>query len=248
MHWIAPSEKDAANDTLEKRLWGAADQLRANSGLTAQQYSAPVLGLIFLRFAEVRFTKRRAALEKESASSRRGSRVDEPTAYHAEGVIYLAETARFDSLLKLPEGADVGKAINEAMADIEKHNLQLAGVLPRTFQVFSSTLLKELLKKVSEIPAASTTTPSDASTNTFSASSPARKVRKAASSTRPPRSSGSSSRILSPSTGAFSIPRAARAACSSRPRASWPGTRKTQPPNSPSTATRKSARPHGSAG
>ncbi len=153
MHWIAPSEKDAANDTLEKRLWAAADQLRANSGLTSQQYSQPVLGLIFLRFAEVRFAKRRAVLEKAAASSRRGNRVDDPTAYHAEGVIYLTPNARFDALLNLPERADVGKAVNEAMADIEKHNPQLAGVLPRTYQVFTSTLLKELLKKVSEIPA-----------------------------------------------------------------------------------------------
>ena len=47
MQWIAPSEKDNATNTLEKRLWEAADQLRANSGLTAAQYSSPVLGLIF---------------------------------------------------------------------------------------------------------------------------------------------------------------------------------------------------------
>ena len=60
MLWIATPEKDAANDTLEKRLWAAADQFRANSGLSAAQYSQPVLGLIFLRFAEVRFAKHRA--------------------------------------------------------------------------------------------------------------------------------------------------------------------------------------------
>ncbi len=153
MQWIAPSEKDTANDTLEKRLWAAADQLRANSGLTSQQYSLPVLGLIFLRFAEVRFTARRAVLEKAETSGRRASRIDDPTAYHAEGVIYLSAKARFATLLSLPEGADVGKAVNDAMADIEKQNPQLAGVLPRTYQVFTSTLLKELLKKVSEIPA-----------------------------------------------------------------------------------------------
>jgi type I restriction enzyme M protein len=152
MNWIAPPEKDASNDVLEKRLWAAADQLRANSGLTAQQYSAPVLGLIFLRFAEVRFDKRRAELKKTDASSRRGSRIDDPAAYHAEGILYLSEKARFATLLNLPEGADVGKAVNDGMADIEKHNAQLAGVLPRTYQIFSSTLLKELLKKVSEIP------------------------------------------------------------------------------------------------
>jgi len=152
MNWIAPPEKDASNDVLEKRLWAAADQLRANSGLTAQQYSAPVLGLIFLRFAEVRFDKRHLELKKTDASSRRGSRVDDAAAYHAEGILYLSEKARFATLLNLPEGADVGKAVNDGMADIEKHNSQLAGVLPRTYQIFSSTLLKELLKKVSEIP------------------------------------------------------------------------------------------------
>jgi type I restriction enzyme M protein len=153
MHWIAPSERDTATDTLEKRLWDAADQFRANSGLTAAQYSAPVLGLIFLRFAEARFTARRAELESAGVSSRRAtSRVDEPAAYHAEGVMYLPVSARFAHLLKLPEGANIGQAINDAMADIEKHNPQLAGVLPRSFQLFTSTLLKELLKKISEIP------------------------------------------------------------------------------------------------
>jgi type I restriction enzyme M protein len=50
MQWIAPSEKDISTDTLENRLWAAADPLRANSGLTSAQYSTPVLGLIFLRF------------------------------------------------------------------------------------------------------------------------------------------------------------------------------------------------------
>ena len=42
--------------SLEQRLWDAADQLRANSGLKANQYSQPVLGLIFLRFADFRFS------------------------------------------------------------------------------------------------------------------------------------------------------------------------------------------------
>ncbi len=152
MQWIAPSEKDLATDTLEKRLWAAADQFRANSGLSAAQYSQPVLGLIFLRFAEVRFTVQRTKLEKSSGSSRRGSRVDEPAAYHADGILYLASSARFDYLVSLPEATDIGAKVNEAMRDIEKHNAQLAGVLPKTYNLFTSTLLKELLKKVSEIP------------------------------------------------------------------------------------------------
>jgi type I restriction enzyme M protein len=153
MHWIAHPEKDTENAALEKRLWEAADQFRANSGLKSQEYSAPVLGLIFLRFAEVRFAGQRARLEKTGASSRRGSRVDEPAAYHAGGVLYLVPNARFDFLLGLPEATNIGAKVNEAMRDIEKHNPQLAGVLPKTYNLFTSTLLKELLKKVSEIPA-----------------------------------------------------------------------------------------------
>jgi type I restriction enzyme M protein len=153
MLWIAPSEKDSATVTLEKRLWDTADQFRANSGLKAQEYSAPILGLIFLRFAEVRFAAQRAKLASASASTRRGSRVDEPAAYHADGVLYLSAEARFDYLLTLPEAADIGAKLNAAMRDIEKQNPQLAGVLPKTYNLFTSTLLKELLKKVSEIPA-----------------------------------------------------------------------------------------------
>jgi type I restriction enzyme M protein len=152
MQWIAPSEKDTANDALEKRLWEAADQLRANSGLNSQQYSGPVLGLIFLRFAEVRFAKRRAELQKQGSGSRRGSRLEDPNAYTAEGIIFLAPDARFDFLLKLPEGASIGSKVNDAMRAIERDNPQLAGVLPKTYELFSSTLLKQLLKRVSEIP------------------------------------------------------------------------------------------------
>ncbi len=164
MQWIAPSEKDSLTGTLEKRLWDSAGQFRANSSLKAQEYSGPILGIIFLRFAEVRFAQHRAKLELPSPSgrgaggegaavpSRRGSRVDQPEAYHAAGVLFLPPHARFDFLLNLPEAADIGAKVNEAMRDIEKHNPQLAGVLPKTYNLFTSTLLKELLKKVSEIP------------------------------------------------------------------------------------------------
>lgn len=89
MKWVAPPKKNDDNDTLEKRLWAAADQLRANSGLTSQQYSQPVLGLIFLRFAEARFFTLRTKLDKKAANGRQGSKVDDPGAYHAEGVLYL---------------------------------------------------------------------------------------------------------------------------------------------------------------
>lgn len=154
MKWIAPTERDQASSTLEKRLWDAADQFRANSGLKAAEYSTPVLGLIFLRFADARFGAQRAKLEADSAgaSSRRGSRVDEPDAYHAEGILYLPTEARFDYLLDLPEAENIGAKVNAAMAAVEKQNPQLSGILPKTYNLFTSTLLKGLLKKISEIP------------------------------------------------------------------------------------------------
>src|SRR5579872_7478484 len=104
MRWVAPTEKDNGNGILEKRLWEAADQFRANSGLKSQEYSAPVLGLIFLRFAEARFSIQHAKLAKAAPSGRRATRVDDPKAYHADGVIYLPPEARYDAILKLPEG------------------------------------------------------------------------------------------------------------------------------------------------
>jgi type I restriction enzyme M protein len=155
--WIAPTERDQASSTLEKRLWDAADQFRANSGLKAAEYSTPVLGLIFLRFADARFGAQLTKLSKleaatAGASSRRGSRVEEPDAYHAEGILYLPAEARFDYLLSLPEAENIGAKVNAAMAAVEKQNPQLSGILPKTYNLFTSTLLKGLLKKISEIP------------------------------------------------------------------------------------------------
>jgi len=62
MHCIAPTEKDTGNAALGKRLWDAAGQFRASSGLKSQKYSAPVLGLIFLHFAAKRVRLCRLAL------------------------------------------------------------------------------------------------------------------------------------------------------------------------------------------
>ena len=151
MKWIAPTAKDIASATLEKNLWTAADQFRANSGLTAQEYAAPILGLVFLRFAEVRFLQKQSELAQNQSSSRR--KVTDPKIpYTAEGVIYLPDEAQFRYLLNLPEGEDVGKALNTAIKSIERENSQLAGVLPQTYHLFVSGMLKELLRKIAEIP------------------------------------------------------------------------------------------------
>jgi len=76
---------------IEKRLWEAADELRANSKLKSSEYSVPVLGLIFLRFADHRFSAAEQTLGKASASGRR--RIGK-TDYQARGVLYLPDAAR----------------------------------------------------------------------------------------------------------------------------------------------------------
>ena len=130
---------------LERRLWDAADELRANSGLKASEYSAPVLGLIFLRFADARFEAARATIEAKASARRKIG----PSDYHAYRLIYLAPAARFSALLDLPEGADLGKAVNEAMRLVEEHNPELAGVLPRTYSSITNSTIASLLRHIS---------------------------------------------------------------------------------------------------
>ncbi len=112
---------------IESRLWDAADELRANSKLKASDYSTPVLGMIFLRYADHKFQV--AAEELEGSAT--GRRTIGPADYQARGVLYLPEEAQFSSLIQLPEGANVGQAINDAMRAVEEDNPDLKDVLPK---------------------------------------------------------------------------------------------------------------------
>ena len=132
-----------------RRLWEAADQLRANSGLKASEYAAPVLGLIFLRYADERFAKASETVGHGSARRRTG-----PEDYQAAGALYLPEDSRFETLLNLSEEADIGKAINQAMGGIEVYNSDLQGVLPRDYSRIPDHILAELLRLLRTLPEA----------------------------------------------------------------------------------------------
>ncbi len=136
------------NSTLERRLWDAADELRANSDLRASEYSAPVLGLIFLRFADVKFE----AVLKELENKKTGRQKIGKLHFHANNVLYLPEESRFKTLLKLPEGEDIGQAINDAMRAIEAENPDLKDVLPKNYNRLNNPVLFELLKIMHSIP------------------------------------------------------------------------------------------------
>ena len=143
------------NNELEKRLWEAADELRANSKLKSSEYSVPVLGLIFLRYADARF----AAMERrftetslpaaQSAGRRRRiSRID----YQARGVMFLPPKARWRQLMELPEGVNIGRAINDTMRAIEGENPDLKDVLPKTYNRLDNRVLVSLLKNLNSVP------------------------------------------------------------------------------------------------
>src|SRR5829696_1148143 len=100
---------------LERPLWAAADELRANSSLTPAQYRDPVLGLIFLAFAEHRFEELRPELEAK-ATDRRPVTADD---FRARGVLFVPEIARLSYLVDLPENEDLGANVDLAMDAIE---------------------------------------------------------------------------------------------------------------------------------
>ncbi|WP_293039375.1 class I SAM-dependent DNA methyltransferase [Paraburkholderia sp.] len=144
---------------LERDLWAAADKLRANSDLKASEYSTPVLGLIFLKFADNKYRQHEAAIRQEYEKlkgTRREKRLEE-VAIEKCG-FFLQDYARYDYLLQLPEKENVAKAIRRAMASIEKSKPELLGVLPQEeYDRFTRSdknkgIPKDLLKLFSDIP------------------------------------------------------------------------------------------------
>lgn len=131
---------------LENELWEAADNLRANSKLTSQQYCMPVLGLIFLRYAWGRFKRADDQIEAERAAVEGRKPPKGPADYVAHGAMFLPEEARYNYLLELPASEDIGKAVNDAMAAIENDNPSLLGVLPNTYTELGNDLLREVLR------------------------------------------------------------------------------------------------------
>lgn len=133
-------------EQLERRLWEAADQLRANSKLTSTEYYMPVLGLIFLRHAYTRFLSVKAEivpnLPKRGGVTRPLNKDD----FARKSALFLRDESQYEYLLNLPSGHNVGKAINDSMDAIETDYPNLDGVLPKNYQILESDLLGRLLK------------------------------------------------------------------------------------------------------
>ena len=131
---------------IEASLWEAADQLRANSKLTSSEYCMPVLGVIFLRHASNRHEAARQAIEADQAAGKMPKRALVKGDFIKRRALMLPEIARYDHLLKLPSGANLGAALVEAMNAIEADFEPLAGQLPKDYDRFDNKLLEDLLR------------------------------------------------------------------------------------------------------
>ncbi len=148
---------------LEDDLWAAANNLRANSDLKASEYGTPVLGLIFLKFADINYRRHEDAIQKEY-SDLKGTRREKPL--HEIAVtkcgFYLPEHARYRYLLNLPEDSDIAKALEKAMESIEMYKPELEGSLPKdeyyrlTRTEATKTMPFDLLRQFDNIPADAT--------------------------------------------------------------------------------------------
>lgn len=143
---------------LKDRLWATADQLRANSGLKATEYAEPVLGLIFLRFADVKYSQYEAEINSEF-NRLKGTRMERPI--HEIAIekcgYYLPQESRYNELLNLPDNANLAEAVKNAMIAIEKYTKELEDTLPKDIYYSVNTpenplVLSNLLRNFKDIP------------------------------------------------------------------------------------------------
>ena len=134
-------------DAIERRLWSAADTLRANSQYASNEYFLPVMGLVFLRHAYSRYVAVRdeiaAGLPTRGGRTRALTKED----FSQRSALFLQPAARFDHLVALPDGEDRAAAVVAAMESIERDYESLRGVLPKAeYQALSNDVLGQLLR------------------------------------------------------------------------------------------------------
>ena len=118
--------------TLKDNLWHSADMLRASAHLAANKYGQPILGLIFLRYADILFKQHKEEINKEYERCK-GTRMER--AYNMISKekcgFFLPECAYFDFINDAPDNAEKAVLVKKAMEAIEQENPKLEGVLPK---------------------------------------------------------------------------------------------------------------------
>ncbi|MCS6824562.1 MAG: type I restriction-modification system subunit M [Cytophagaceae bacterium] len=127
---MAKKATENIDDSLEKKLWQAADKLRKN--MDAAEYKHVVLGLIFLKYISDAFEELYHKL-KEGKGDYEGADPEDKNEYVAEKVFYVPPSARWTWLQGRAKLPTIGKDIDDAMDAIEKDNPSLKGVLPKVY-------------------------------------------------------------------------------------------------------------------
>ncbi len=139
--------------TLKENLWHAADILRAGAHLAANKYGQPVLGLIFLRYADILYKQHKNAIDAEYAR-RKGTRTEKSLREIAieKCGFFLPECAYYQAINDAPDTAEKATLVKDAMIAIEEANPNLDGVLPK--DVYAQLVPEEepeLLSKIIRI-------------------------------------------------------------------------------------------------
>jgi len=130
----------------ESELWRIADTLRANSNLASNEYFLPILGLIFLRQATNRYHQALAAIEADKAAGKMPDRPLVEADFTRRRALMLPKGARYDELMALEKGADLGAAVTTAMEAIEQHFPPLSNQLPKDYGRFDNEVLEGMMR------------------------------------------------------------------------------------------------------
>ncbi len=135
---------------LKDNLWHAADVLRSGAHLAANKYGQPILGLIFLRYADILYKKHKGEIEAEYQRLA-GSRMEKTKKEIAIAKcgFYLPECAYYDDINEAPDTAEKAELVKKAMEAIEKENPRMEGVLPK--EVYAQLVPEEEPELLSNI-------------------------------------------------------------------------------------------------
>lgn len=133
-------------EAIEKRLWGAADTLRANSNYTSKEYFLPLMELVFLRHAYSRYLAVKGGIEANLPTRGGKTRTLTKEDFSLQSAIFLQPNTQFDHLVALSNSEDRSKAIIEAMESIEGDYDIVRSVLPKSeYQEVDNDVLGQLL-------------------------------------------------------------------------------------------------------
>ena len=141
---------DAELKQLKDNLWHSADVLRAGAHLAANKYGQPILGLIFLRYADILFKQHKDEIEAEY-NKFKGGRMEKSIKEIAieKCGFYLPECAYYDYINDAPDDANKATIVKKAMEAIEDENPKMLGVLPK--EVYAQLVPEEEPELLSRI-------------------------------------------------------------------------------------------------